>query len=294
MKYCRCKLPIPEGDQHTACYVHRRCSRSNRCKLDIDKPSSYWEEIEEYLKAAELVMSPPKTKTKPKPKSKTVHSSNKQHKTKIFDITNSKCTNKSNSELVAGDDTTFQKGVRSPEGTHRPRKGEGAGVKNSQGSFSTPLTVPSHTNINDVQTPSPCSAKNSEQGENSSISVASGNPSRGGVLPSDMMYNNRDATSHDGKRANIRGCSVSPPGNTGEPVIVRESKGGGAPVSSQVVFPPTQVCDNLPSNLHQNHNLASPGGVISSHGHYSAHTTLEPVFAQHPSLRGGVRSTTAE
>ena len=89
-----------------------------------------------------------------------------------------------------------------PEGTHLPRKGEGAGVKNSQGSFSTPLTVPSHTNINDVQTPFPCSKKTSEQGENNSISVASGNSPRGGVLPSDMKYINRNTTSHDGTRAN--------------------------------------------------------------------------------------------
>ena len=174
-----------------------------------------------------------------------------------------------------------------PEGTHLPRKGVGAGVKNSQGSFSTPLTVPSHTNINDVQTPFPCSKKTSEQGENNSISVASGNLPRGGVLPSDMTFYNRNTTSHDGTRANSRGCSVSPPGNTGEPVIVRESKGGGAPVSSQVVFPPTQVCDQLPSYLHQDHNLASPGGVISSHGYYSATTALEQVSAQYPSLRGG-------
>ena len=205
MRYCRCKLPIPEGDLHSACYVHRRCSRSNRCKLDLDKPSSYWEEIEEYLKAAELVMSPPKSKTQLKPKSKTVHSSNKQHKT------NSKGTNKRNSELVAGDDTAF-KVVRSPEGKHLPRKGDGAGVESSQGSFSTPLTAPSHININDAQTPSPCSAKTSEQGENNSISVASGDSPRAGVLPSDMTYINRNTTSHDGKRANYRGCSIPPPG----------------------------------------------------------------------------------
>ena len=78
-----------------------------------------------------------------------------------------------------------------------------------------------------------------------------------------------------------------PPGNTGEPVIVMESTGEGAPVNGQVFLPPTQVCDDLPSNSHQHHNLASPGGVISSHGYYSGPAALEQVSAQYPSLRGG-------
>jgi len=47
-----CKIPLGEGDNHSACIVHRKCSRKAPCSFDIEEPGEYWDEVEAVLAAA--------------------------------------------------------------------------------------------------------------------------------------------------------------------------------------------------------------------------------------------------
>ena len=45
-KSCKCGNVLPDGDKHSSCVIHRRCSRGKPCKLDKGESSDFWDGIE--------------------------------------------------------------------------------------------------------------------------------------------------------------------------------------------------------------------------------------------------------
>ena len=50
-----CKTALAEGDRHFGCIRHRQCSRQSPCSLDMEEPPSYWDEVEDIIKAINVV-----------------------------------------------------------------------------------------------------------------------------------------------------------------------------------------------------------------------------------------------
>ena len=50
-----CKSALADGDKHFGCIRHRQCNRQAPCSLDIDEPAAFWDEVEDLLKAINVV-----------------------------------------------------------------------------------------------------------------------------------------------------------------------------------------------------------------------------------------------
>ena len=56
MAFCTvCSAVLIDSDKHSRCLFHRKCSRARPCKLDVDMPSAYWDEVETTLKVNSTV-----------------------------------------------------------------------------------------------------------------------------------------------------------------------------------------------------------------------------------------------